>query len=65
MNAYPAASGSDRESFDQTLADFIEEENEEAPDNASPQKIRNVIAMLAISTPNVKGKLTKYSLLFK
>lgn len=55
-NAYLAASDSDPDILDQNLTDFIKEAYEEVPDNASPQKISN---RMAIATPNVKEKLTR------
>lgn len=49
--SYQAASASDPDNLDQTVADYSEEEYEDAPPNASPQNIRNLMEMLAIATP--------------
>lgn len=63
--AYPAASARDPESLNQTIEDYIEEEYEDSPPHSSPQKIRNLLAMIEIAAPTTKGKLLIYARLVK
>lgn len=49
--AYPSPSGVDPASFDETVADYIEEEYEDAPSIVSLQKILNLLNMFSITFP--------------
>lgn len=61
----PAASAEDPKSLYATIADFIEEKYKDAAPNAPPQKIRNLLAMIAIAAPTTKGKIARSQRLVK
>lgn len=63
--ANPAASAHDPDSLDSTLTDYIEEEYEDAAPNATPQRIRNLLAIISIAAPATKGKLSRTQRLVK
>lgn len=56
---HPSASAVDLESIDDILAGFIDEEYAQYPSNASPQKLKNLMAMLSIAAPATKNKHPK------
>lgn len=55
--AYPSASAADLKNLDQKIAQFIEDQYQETQPNASPQKIRNFLAIIAITASSLKGKI--------
>lgn len=60
-----ASSSQDHDRLDDTIADYIEEEHENVEPKAYPQKIKKLLAMVSISAPSIKGKLSSSHRLVK